>query len=218
MLSAADDIEEARHCREPAPSRFHGDHAEAVIELGDFDRAERLIGRMERRAEAVPRPWIQAVSARCRGLLLAARGDLDGAVAVLDLALVEHEPLDMPVERGRTLLSLGRVHRRRKEKGAADRALRAAVAIFEEVGSQPWAARARSDLARIGLRPKAPEDLTETERRVAMLAAGGMTNRTVANETFLAPKTVEKVLSRVYRKLGIASRAQLGAWASQQRE
>jgi DNA-binding NarL/FixJ family response regulator len=61
------------------------------------------------------------------------------------------------------------------------------------------------------VRPSAPRDLTETERLVAQLAASGLSNREVADRTFLAVKTVEANLARVYRKLGIRSRAELGA-------
>jgi DNA-binding NarL/FixJ family response regulator len=74
-----------------------------------------------------------------------------------------------------------------------------------------WAARARAEVSRIGLRPPAPLELTATEARVASLAAAGHTNRQVAAELFLSPRTVEDNLARVYRKLGISSRAELGA-------
>jgi DNA-binding CsgD family transcriptional regulator len=60
-----------------------------------------------------------------------------------------------------------------------------------------------------------PDELTATEARVAALAASGMTNREVAAAAFLSPKTVEANLSRVYRKLAIHSRAELGAWLAQ---
>jgi len=63
----------------------------------------------------------------------------------------------------------------------------------------------------VGLRPRAPHDLTETERRVAELAATGLSSREIAERAFMAPKTVGNVLSRVYEKLGIHSRAELGA-------
>jgi DNA-binding CsgD family transcriptional regulator len=117
----------------------------------------------------------------------------------------------MPFERGRTLLVKGRVHRRRKEKRLADEALREARAIFADCGAPLWTEMATTELNRIGLRPRAPHDLTETERRVAILAASGMTNREVAQAAFLSPKTIDNVLGRVYRKLGIGSRAELGA-------
>ena len=61
------------------------------------------------------------------------------------------------------------------------------------------------------IRRGAPETLTATEERVARLAAAGRTNREVAQALFIAPKTVEANLARVYRKLEITSRAELGA-------
>lgn len=74
-----------------------------------------------------------------------------------------------------------------------------------------WAERARAELGRVGLRPPAPTELTASERRVAELTASGLTNREVAAQLFMSPKTVEARLARVYRKLGVRSRAQLGA-------
>jgi DNA-binding NarL/FixJ family response regulator len=56
--------------------------------------------------------------------------------------------------------------------------------------------------------------LSPSERRVAELAASGMTNRAIAAEMFISPKTVDTNLTRVYRKLGIHSRTQLGRWVS----
>jgi len=141
----------------------------------------------------------------------AARGDRDGALDSLGRALVAHERLPMPFERARTLLALGQVHRRRKEKRLADERLREALRIFEALGAPLWADRASAELARVGLRPRASHDLTETERRVAELAATGLTSRQIAEQAFLAPKTVGNVLGRVYEKLGIHSRAELGA-------
>jgi DNA-binding NarL/FixJ family response regulator len=55
------------------------------------------------------------------------------------------------------------------------------------------------------------DELTPTEQRVAELAGSGRTNREVAQELFMSPKTVGVNLTRVYRKLGIRSRAELGA-------
>ena len=65
--------------------------------------------------------------------------------------------------------------------------------------------------AQAAVRPPAPLELTATEERVAALAAAGHTNRQVAAALFLSPRTVEDNLARVYRKLGVSSRAELGA-------
>ena len=63
----------------------------------------------------------------------------------------------------------------------------------------------------MGARPNAPDELTASELRVAELAAAGLTNKEVAASAFLSEKTVEANLTRIYRKLGIRSRAELGA-------
>ena len=74
-----------------------------------------------------------------------------------------------------------------------------------------WAERARAELDVVGPRRRARDELTATERRVAELAAAGITNREIARAVFMSEKTVEAHIARVYRKLGIHSRAELGA-------
>jgi DNA-binding CsgD family transcriptional regulator len=114
----------------------------------------------------------------------------------------------MPFERARTLFVIGQIRRRRREKRLARQALSEALTTFEDLGTAVWAHRARAELARIPLR-LAGADLTPTEERIARLAVEGLTNREIADRTFLSPKTVEVNLTRVYRKLGVRSRAAL---------
>ena len=186
------------------PGRFKlaGDQVETALALGDVDRAARLVTRLEEAARIAPTPWVVAIGTRCAALLAAARGDLDGSAAAFERALLEHDRLQMPFERGRTLLAKGRLHRRRKEKRLADGTLRDALGIFESLAAPVWSEHTRSELGRIGLRPRAPDDLTETELRVAELAATGLVTRQIAERAFLAPKTVGNVLGRVYQSLG----------------
>jgi DNA-binding CsgD family transcriptional regulator len=209
QLGAAAELDESLGVRHPLRSRLDGDHVEAALGVGDVERAERIVERLERVGAVAPTPWTLAVGARIRGLLEAARGDLDAASAALERAVDEHERLPMPFERGRTLLAKGRVHHRRKEKKLADESLREAVRIFDELGSPLWAKRATAELARVGLRRREADELNETERRVAELAAEGLSNQQIAERAFLSVKTVEANLTRVYRKLGIRSRAAL---------
>ena len=210
-LSSAADLADRIGLAEPAAWRFHANHAEAVIGLGDLDRAEGLVGRLERWGHTTGRAWTLATAARCRALLLAARGDTPGAIQVLEDALGHHQHLAMPFELGRTLLVMGQVQRRAKHKRAARQHLQRALEIFESLPAPRWAERARSELSRVGLRPATPFALTATEERVAGMAAAGRTNRQVAQALFLSPRTVEANLARVYRKLGVSSRAELGA-------
>jgi DNA-binding NarL/FixJ family response regulator len=134
----------------------------------------------------------------------------------LDSALAEHERVSMPFERARALLVLGSVRRRAKRKRAAREALEQALATFEQLGARLWAAKARDELARVGGRPPATGELTETERRIAALAAEGMSNKEIASSLFVTPKTVGTQLSRIYRKVGVRSRTELARHISRQ--
>ena len=209
QLIRAHEIEEWAHNREPATNRFHGDHAEAVIGLGDLDRAELLVQRMEERASALPRPWILAVSARSRGLLNAARGDLGQALDDYQRALMAHESLDIPIELGRTLLAQGRLYRRRNERQRAQDCLSRAASVFDAAGAPRWAAVAREELGRAQGRRGSADRLTRTELQVAELAVAGLRNTEIAARLFVSGKTVEANLSRIYRKLGVRSRTEL---------
>jgi DNA-binding CsgD family transcriptional regulator len=208
-LSRSDEIEELMHHREPATNRFQADHAEAVIGLGDLARAERLVHRLEARAQVLPRPWTNAVSARCRGLLNAAAGDLDAALADYQRALAAHEALDMPIELGRTLLVLGRLHRRRNERQRAQESLEQAAAVFDSCGARAWGAITANELRRAYGRRGHGAQLSATERQICELAVAGLRNAEIAARLFLSIKTVEANLSQAYRKLGVRSRAQL---------
>ena len=208
QFAVNDAFDESHNIREP-PNRYHADEAEAVISLGDLDRAEKLVSRLEERARALPRPWVRAVSARCRGLLHSARGDQEVALVSMQEALKRHQALAMPFERARTLMALGQVHRRRNERRAARAAFEESLAVFERLGVSPWVERARAEIARIPVR-RASADLTPSEEKIARLVATGLTNREVADRAFVSAKTVEANLSRVYGKLGVHSRAELG--------
>ncbi len=211
QLTRADQINDLVHNREPANQRFQADHAEAVLGLGAAARGEHLVERLETRAAALPRPWIVAVSARCRGLLHASRGDLAAALASYERALAGHRDLDMPAELGRTLLALGRLHRRRGERQRAQESLERAVFVLDMAGAVGWAGVARGELARARGRRGDSGRLTPTEQKICELAAAGLRNHEIAARLFLSGKTVEANLSRAYRKLGVRSRAQLAA-------
>ena len=194
--------------REPAVWRLAGDAVEGALGAADLERAQALVAEFEAVAARSQIPWSLAVSARCRALLLAAEGEPERAEALLEQALVDHERCPMPFELARTLLAYGQVLRRLKQKRRAHDALSSAIAIFDELGAEPWALRARDEHRRTAART-APEELSATELQIAQLAASGLTNDAIAAAAFVSRKTVEANLGRAYRKLGIRSRAQL---------
>lgn len=188
---------------------FIPDDVEALAALGEVDHAERLTRVYTGSAEAAGRESPLAAADRCTAVLLSARDDLHSARALAERSTATLGRLAMPLELGRSLLLLGRINRRLKQKAAARDALARAVAVFDEAGAILWAERARTEHDRVGRRVDGDE-LTPSEERVAALAASGLTNREVAATAFLSQKTVEANLSRIYRKLGIRSRAELG--------
>jgi DNA-binding CsgD family transcriptional regulator len=201
--------------RDPASYRFHADLVEALVLTGDLAEAERQAERLEERARVAPRPWISGVAARSRALVLAARGDVPAALDALERAMAVLGPVGMPMELGRTQLARGVTLRRSGSRRRAADALGAALSTFEALGCEPWAARARDELDRLGLRPRDDGGLSPSEQRIARLAADGLTNRVIAERLVISPKTVEATLARVYLKLGIGSRAELGARMAQ---
>lgn len=151
-----------------------------------------------------------ASGGRCRSLLLAARGDTGSATEAAERALVAHQQLPMPFEQARTQLVLGKLLRRQRQRESAAVAVRQSLEVFIRLGTPLWAERAREELTRTEMGAAGAAALTASEQRVAELAATGKTNRDVAAALFISPKTVEANLARVYRKLGIRSRAELG--------
>ena len=185
---------------------FWQDYVESLIATGDLERADEENALLD----GTGRPWETAVGARGRGLLAAARGDDAAAQTAIEEALAAHELLAEPFELARTQLAAGSVARRAGRRAAAREWLGQALEAFDGLGAPLWAERAAAELARIpGRGPSASTDLTPTERQVADLVAQGRSNKEVAATLFLAVRTVEAHLSRVYAKLGIRSRTEL---------
>ena len=177
---------EASGLREPALFRWHGDAIEALVHAGRRDEAVALYepGR------AWSRPRRRVAGARRRG----ARGRARDVVE--------------PFEAARLALVRGALARRGRQWRAAREALTEARDAFAALGALLWVERANAELSRVGGRA-ADDGLTPTERQIAELIAAGRTYKEVADALFISPKTVQWNLSKVYKKLGITSRAQL---------
>ena len=195
---------------EPGAIRFAVDRVEALIELGRRDEAIELLDWYEDNATRLERASALAGCARCRGLLAAQAGDLDGALTAFDEALDWHAKVELPLDLGRTLIALGAAQRRLKRRREARATLEEALAIFERIGAAVWADRTRSELKRISGRAATPGTLTPAEERVAALVAEGRTNKEVAAALFLSDRTVEGHLVRIFGKLGVRHRTEVG--------
>lgn len=187
------------------------DVIEAMVGVGRLDDAEFLTSTLEQNGIELDRRWMKAVGARCRAMLLAANGDILAAEQTAHQAMAEHELLPMPFERARTQLLLGQLQRRLRQKSTAANNLTEALQTFDSLGTPLWAVRAKAELARAVVAPsEGITQLTPSEQRVAEMAASGATNKDIAAAMFISSKTVEHNLTKVYRKLGISSRAELG--------
>ena len=118
------------------------------------------------------------------------------------------------LEHAKALVALGAALRRARKPTEARELLRRGHEIAARCGAAPLEDHARTELAAAGARPargalSGADALTPSERRIAALAAGGMTNREIAQDLYVTPRTVEYHLTGVYRKLGIATRSGL---------
>jgi DNA-binding CsgD family transcriptional regulator len=182
----------------------------AALALGEEDRARRRASELLERAR-----W--SGIARAIGLALrtqAAVADADERRALLAEAVDVLAGSPSALEWAHALVELGAASRRAAVRSAAERTLREGLQLADQMGAVPLVEAARQQLRALGLRPRraavtGPDSLTPTERRVAELAASGLTNRQAAEALFVTVKTVETHLARAYQKLGITTRTEL---------
>jgi DNA-binding CsgD family transcriptional regulator len=192
---------------DPVLAMYLPDEIEALVGLGRLDEARTLIDWFTDSARRLDRGWALAAGARCRAVLCAATGDLEAAARESNDAMQLHSRVGFAFDRARTLLIAGQVRRRQMKRAAARNALEEAHNEFERMGATVWAARAQREMGRLGIRAAGLDTLTSTETAIANFAAEGLSNRQIADRAFLSVKAVEANLTRVYRKLGIRSRA-----------
>jgi DNA-binding CsgD family transcriptional regulator len=172
--------------------------------------AATVFSTLSERALAAGTPIALGKRSRCAALL----SNGDRAERAYREALGHLENTCAALEVARTHLLYGQWLRRAKRRRDARRELRAAYDMFDKMGAAGFAARTATELSATGERarsrtPATTFDLTPQEARIAGLAADGETNNQIAAELFISPRTVEYHLSKVFRKLGVTSRAQL---------
>jgi DNA-binding CsgD family transcriptional regulator len=183
--------------------------ARALARLGRTEEAEAVLRADLELAERWGAPGTV-------GRALAQLGELRGDEGIEELErgveLLADSPLRL--EHAAALAALGAAVRRARRPSEARDPLRRAYELAEACGADPLAAAIRTELHATGARPRSaalsgPASLTAAERRVADLAAAGQTNKQIAQELFVTPKTVEVHLSNTYRKLDISGRREL---------
>jgi DNA-binding CsgD family transcriptional regulator len=207
LIPAADLLEEMGY-RHPGAFPVLPDAVQALAGSGDLATARALLDRLDEQAAAIGMPWVMGLADRARGVLVAAEGDPEGALPPLQSAAERFEQTGHGPDLARTLFARGRALVRAGHRTLAADALLDARDRFAAMGAALWAARAAVELERVAP-GRSTGQLTATERRVAALVAEGMKNRQIAQALFVSVATVEAHLTRMYRKLDIASRSEL---------
>jgi DNA-binding CsgD family transcriptional regulator len=187
------------------------DLVEAAMHAGRPEAAEGAADRFVGYAGEGAPDWERALAARCRALITHAA---DTKEQLLLEALAFHDHERRPFNRARTLLLLGEHLRRERRRKEARPHLRSAIETFEQLGAFPWEKRARTELRATGetARKRDPSTLTQLtpqQHHIVRLVAEGATNKEVAAQLFLSPRTVDHHLRNVFAKLGISSRTEL---------
>ena len=172
-------------------------------------RAEALIAEELALARAAGAERATGIALRARGVLTRSEDDLRLAASTL-------HGCGAQLEHARALTDLGALQRRSRRRAEAREPLRRALELASRCHATVLAQRAEEELRATGARPRTvmlsgPESLTASERRVARMAASGLSNRAIAQALFVTLKTVEAHLSHIYLKLDIASRGQLAS-------
>jgi DNA-binding CsgD family transcriptional regulator len=187
------------------------DLVEAAVRADRADVAESAAAQFAGYARQGATDWQTALAARCSALVTR---DPDAKEKLLSEALAFHDRDPRPFAHARTLLLLGEHLRRERRRVEARPQLRAATETFERLGAAPWENRARAELRATGetARKREPSTLTQLtpqQLQIVRLVAEGATNKDVAAQLFLSPRTVDHHLRNVFAKLGISSRAEL---------
>jgi DNA-binding CsgD family transcriptional regulator len=217
-----------REARQPASALYHVDRIAgpplrrlAALDLFDLtvragrpDVARPWLAELEEFATATGRPAAVAAAAHGRAVLSVG----DEAEHHFRAALAAHSNSPRSPDRARTELAYGEHLRRARRRVDAREHLRAALALFEDLGATPWAERAATELRASGETARRRDvstatDLTAQERQVAALVRQGLSNKDAAAQLFVSPRTIDFHLRNVFAKLQVSSRAELTALA-----
>jgi DNA-binding CsgD family transcriptional regulator len=188
---------------------------EAAVRSGEADRATAAVERLVPRTRANGSDW--ALGIQSRTLALVASGQ--AAERLHREAIERLEQCRVITDRARAHLLYGEWLRRERRRVDARRELHIAADLFSSMGAAAFAGRAHRELLATGERARKRSaeticQLTPREEEIARLAADGRSNPQIATELFISARTVEYHLHKVFTKLGISSRLQLGSWST----
>jgi DNA-binding CsgD family transcriptional regulator len=183
------------------------DHIEAAVRA-DGSGAE-LLAPYQKWAAASGSAHLRALACRAEALL-----SPDSADRLYQEALALHAGTSRPFDHGRTELLYGEFLRRERLRGQARSHLRSALDTFTRLGAPVWAKRAEAELRATGETarergPNALETLTPQELQIVAAVRDGATNKEVASQLFISPRTVDYHLGKIFRKLNVSNRRDL---------
>lgn len=189
--------------------------ANAMVIDGHLDAADTFLRPHETRARSHGHRSTLARLGYARGRLLGARGDVPAARRSFEEALRLLDGLPLRFDLARVNFAFGQTLRRAGKRRQADEVISTARDLYLSLGAETYVARCDRELKAGGLhqvqRPRDSVELTPQEEAVSSLVAQGLSNREVAAELYVSPKTVQYHLTRIYAKLGVRSRSELAA-------
>ena len=208
-LGALEEWELRWGVRNPSQTQWRAQAALAQMALGAQDEACALAEEDILRARAFGAPRALGVALRVAGTV-----GRDAGLERLTEAVDVLADSEARLEHACALFELGSAVRRAGRRADAREPLLAALDLADRCGATSLADRAREELHAAGARPRRErlsgvQALTPQERRIAQMAAGGMTNRAIAQSLFLTTRTIEMHLANAYRKLGVSARTGL---------
>lgn len=213
-LSAAEELGRAvehRDTQQPGFWPWEDVYAQTLLRAGRIEEADRVVSEAEERNAPLGLASLTAKNLVPRAFILLQRGKTTKAISLLDdaTAAIEHSP--MPAYAARILLEYGLLLRRMGRRSHADDILRRASDLFAEMGAHVMVQRCNQErrISGVGGHTHNQLGLTAQEEQVAQLAADGTTNREIALQLTLSPKTVEYHLTNIYKKLQVKGRSEL---------
>jgi DNA-binding CsgD family transcriptional regulator len=184
------------------------DLIEAAARSGRLEEARNRLDRYTDWVRDSSSPTRRSVLARCRALVG------EGEVRQHFEAAIGSDGVLSPFQQGRSELLYGEWLRRERQRREARQHLRRAADLFRQVGTPHWEERAEGELRATGEKarkrdPSTLDQLTPQELQIAGLVASGMTNRQIAEQLYLSPRTIDYHLRKIFSKLGVASRTEL---------
>jgi DNA-binding CsgD family transcriptional regulator len=211
-LAAVRDAVDVAPFTEMGSPRISAELIEAAVRSGERRLAERGLDRLSESARAAGADWALGVEARSRALLAAD----EAADGLYREAIERLRRTSVRLQLARTHLLYGEWLRRERRRENAREQLRTALEMFTSMGTEAFAARAEGELLATGERVRrrsveSRDDLTAQEAQIARLARDGLSNAEIGERLFISQHTVAYHLRKVFAKLDITSRNQLGA-------